>query len=154
MPKATGTEEPRSKPLVPLICLPIFAKRSWRFWAQELENVWLFVQCLKSQTFSNSCAQNRHDLLAKIVGEVDGTKCGELCCYKRWALVCFTLMDDVVHCQKKLDEMLYLSHKASKYLLYWRRKLLPPTLLSQRVLSRMEETSMSKVAIFCNFWFN
>ena len=34
------------------------------------------VQCLKSHTFSNSCAKNRHDLLAKIVGEVDGTKCG------------------------------------------------------------------------------
>ena len=32
------------------------------------------VQCLKSQTFSNLCAQNRHDLLAKIVVEVDGTK--------------------------------------------------------------------------------
>ena len=46
------------------------------------------VQCLKSRTFSNSCAQNRHDLLAKIVGEVDGTKCGELCCYKHLALVC------------------------------------------------------------------
>ena len=27
------------------------------------------------------------DLLAKIVEEVDGTKCGELCCYKHWALV-------------------------------------------------------------------
>jgi hypothetical protein len=24
--------------------------------------------------------------LAKIVEEVDGTKCGELCCYKHWAL--------------------------------------------------------------------
>ena len=64
----------------------IFAKRSWLFWAQELENVWLFRHCTKSQTFSNSCAQNRHDLLAKIVGEVDGTKCGELCCYKHWTL--------------------------------------------------------------------
>ena len=32
------------------------------------------VQCLKSRIFSNFCAQNRHDLLAKIVGEVDGTK--------------------------------------------------------------------------------
>ena len=37
--KATGTEEPHSAPLVPSICLPIFAERSWRFWAQELENV-------------------------------------------------------------------------------------------------------------------
>ena len=36
------------------------------------------VQCLKSQTFSNSCAKNRHDLLSKIVGEVDGTKCGKI----------------------------------------------------------------------------
>ena len=36
------------------------------------------MQCLKNQTFSN--------LLAKIVEEVDGTKCGELCCYKHWAL--------------------------------------------------------------------
>ena len=43
--------------------------------------------CTKSQTFSNSCAQNHHDLLAKIVEEVNGTKCGELCCYKHWALV-------------------------------------------------------------------
>ena len=32
------------------------------------------MQCLKGQTFSNSCAQNSHDLLTKIVGEVDGTK--------------------------------------------------------------------------------
>ena len=38
-----------------------------QFWVQELQNVWLFVQCLKSQTFSNSCAQNRQDFLAKIV---------------------------------------------------------------------------------------
>ena len=30
----------------------------------------------KVKTFSNSCAQNHHDHLAKIVGEVDGTKCG------------------------------------------------------------------------------
>jgi hypothetical protein len=37
----------------------------------------------KNQTFSHSCAQNR---LAKIVGEVNGTKCGELCCYKHLAL--------------------------------------------------------------------
>ena len=52
------------------------------------------MQCLKSQTFSNSCAQNRHDLLAKIVGEVDGTKYGELCCYKHWALVtAFTYLE-------------------------------------------------------------
>ena len=36
--------------------------------------------------FSNSCAQNRHDILAKIVREVDGTKWGELCCYKHWTL--------------------------------------------------------------------
>jgi hypothetical protein len=27
------------------------------------------VQCLKSHPFSNSCAKNRHDLLAKIVGK-------------------------------------------------------------------------------------
>ena len=43
--------------------------------------------CAIPKTFSNSCAQNHHDLLAKIVGEVDGTKCGELCCYKHWTLV-------------------------------------------------------------------
>ena len=47
----------------------------------------LFWNCTKSQTFSNSCAQNHHDLLAKIVGVVNGTKCGQLCCYKHWALV-------------------------------------------------------------------
>ena len=64
--------------------LAAFGERSWRFWAQELENVWLFGNCTKSQTFSNSCAQNRHDLLAKIVWEVDGTKCGELWC---WTLI-------------------------------------------------------------------
>ena len=28
------------------------------------------VQCLKSQTFSNSCAKNRHDFFAKVEGEV------------------------------------------------------------------------------------
>ena len=42
---------------------------------------------LKNQTFFNSCAENRHDLLAKIGREVDGTKCGEVCCYKHLALV-------------------------------------------------------------------
>ena len=31
--------QPRSALLVPLICLSIFAKRSWRVWAQESENV-------------------------------------------------------------------------------------------------------------------
>ena len=31
--------QPPSAPLVPSICSPIFAKRSWRLWAQELENV-------------------------------------------------------------------------------------------------------------------
>ena len=31
--------QPRLAPLVPSICSPIFAKRLWRFWAQELENV-------------------------------------------------------------------------------------------------------------------
>ena len=32
----------------------IFAMRSWRFWAQELENVWLFRHCKKSQTLHTS----------------------------------------------------------------------------------------------------
>ena len=27
------------------------------------------VQCLKSQTFSNSCAKNRHDILQKLKGK-------------------------------------------------------------------------------------
>jgi len=36
------------------------------------------VQCLKSQTFSNSSAKNRHDLFAKVEGEVDGTKRGKV----------------------------------------------------------------------------
>ena len=54
--KVGSAEEPRSAALVPSICWTIFAKRLWRFWAQELENVWLFVQCLKCQTFSDSCA--------------------------------------------------------------------------------------------------
>ena len=30
----------------------------------------------KVKTFSNSCSPNQHDHLAKIVGEVDGTKYG------------------------------------------------------------------------------
>ena len=33
----------------------------------------LTVQCLRSLTFSNSCAQNRHDLLAKIGEHIAGT---------------------------------------------------------------------------------
>ena len=36
------------------------------------------VQCLKSQTFFNSCAKNRLDFLAKVEGEADGTKGGGL----------------------------------------------------------------------------
>ena len=85
--KVGSAEEPRSARLVPSMCWTIFAKRLWRFWAQELENVWLFVQCLKSQTFSDSCAQNRHSLLAKMVQHIDGTYCGELCCSRPAALV-------------------------------------------------------------------
>ena len=38
-PKVQSVLQPCSAPLVPLICSPIFAKRSWRFEAQELENV-------------------------------------------------------------------------------------------------------------------
>ena len=57
-----------------------------RFYDKDLPVKVVYVQCLKSQTFSNSFAQNRHDLLAKIVREVDGNKCGKLCCYKHWAL--------------------------------------------------------------------
>ena len=88
--KFQSVSQPRLAPLVPSRCLPIFAKRSWWFWAQELENVWL-VQCLKCQTFSDSCAHNHHDLLAKIVQHIDGTYCGELCCSRQEALVlnCF-----------------------------------------------------------------
>ena len=50
--KVESVLQPCSTPLVPSICSTIFAKRSCRFWAQELENVRLFVQCLQSQTFS------------------------------------------------------------------------------------------------------
>ena len=35
------------------------------------------MQCLKSQTFSDSCAQNRHSLLAKMVQHIDGTRRAE-----------------------------------------------------------------------------
>ena len=35
------------------------------------------MQCLKSQTFSDSCAENRHDLLAKIVQHINGTSAAE-----------------------------------------------------------------------------
>ena len=38
-PKVGSAEEPRSARLVPSMCWTIFAKRLWRFWAQELENV-------------------------------------------------------------------------------------------------------------------
>ena len=62
--------------------------------------------CAIPKTFSNSCAQNHHDLLAKIVGEVDGTKCGELCCYKHWALV--ELLDCAISNFKILNGDLWL----------------------------------------------
>ena len=42
----------------------------------------------KSQTFSNSCAQNRHDLLAKIVKHIDGTSGAERGCNTDWTLEC------------------------------------------------------------------
>ena len=90
--------------LVPSTSSTIFAERSWRFWSQELENVWLFRHCTKSQVFSIYCAQNHHDLLAKIVKEVDGTKRGELCCYKHWALVLIT-----VYSQNNLDPIVCLA---------------------------------------------
>ena len=35
------------------------------------------IDCTKSQTFSNSCAQNRHSLLAKIVQHINGTSGAE-----------------------------------------------------------------------------
>ena len=54
-----------------------FCQEIMAFWAQELENVSLYVEYLKSQTFSNSCAQNRHDLLAKIGKHIDGTSGAE-----------------------------------------------------------------------------
>ena len=44
------------------------------------------MQCLKSQTFSNSYAQNRHDLLAKIVKHIDGTSGAERGCNTDWTL--------------------------------------------------------------------
>ena len=44
------------------------------------------MQCLKSQTFSDSCAQNRHDLLAKIVEHSDGTSGAERGCNTDWSL--------------------------------------------------------------------
>ena len=37
--KVQSVLQPRSAPIVPSICSIIFAKRSWRFWAQESENV-------------------------------------------------------------------------------------------------------------------
>ena len=36
------------------------------------------MQCLRSQTFFNSCPKNRLDFLAKVEGEADGTKGGGL----------------------------------------------------------------------------
>ena len=39
---------------------------------------WRFRHCTKSQTFSNSCAQNRHDLLAKIGKHIYGTSGPEI----------------------------------------------------------------------------
>ena len=37
--KVQSVLQPRSAALVPSVCSTIFAKRSWQFWAQELENV-------------------------------------------------------------------------------------------------------------------
>ena len=54
---------------------------------------WLFRHCAKSQTFSNSCAQNCHDLLAKIGEHIDGTSGAERGCNTDWTLVpivCFS----------------------------------------------------------------
>ena len=44
------------------------------------------MQCLKSQTFSDSCAQNCHDLLAKIGEHIDGTSGAERGCNMDWTL--------------------------------------------------------------------
>ena len=44
------------------------------------------MQCLKSQTFSDSCAQNCYDLLAKIVKHIDGTSGAERDCNTDWTL--------------------------------------------------------------------
>ena len=41
----------------------------------------------KSQTFSNSCAQNCHDYLAKIGEHIDGTSGAKCGCNKDWTLV-------------------------------------------------------------------
>ena len=46
----------------------------------------IFVQCLKSQTFSDSCGQNCHDLLAKIGEHIDGTSGAERVCNTDWTL--------------------------------------------------------------------
>ena len=40
----------------------------------------------KVKTFSNSCAQNRHDLLAKIGKHIDGTSSAERGCNTDWTL--------------------------------------------------------------------
>ena len=50
------------------------------------------AHCTKSQTFSNSCAQNRHDLLAKIVKHIDGTSGAEHGCNMDWTLVASSLV--------------------------------------------------------------
>ena len=73
-----------------------FAKRSWQFWAQESENVSFFVQRLKSQTFSNSCAQNRHDLLAKIAEHIDGTSGAERGCNTDWTLEVVCIINNFI----------------------------------------------------------
>ena len=46
-----------------------------------------FRHCLKSQTFSDSCAQNRYDLLAKVVKHIDGTSGAKRGCNTDWTLV-------------------------------------------------------------------
>ena len=67
------------------------------------------MQCLKSQTFFNSCTQNRHDILAKIGKHINGTSGAEHGCNMDWTLdkklweICRNMtdqsMDQIQHCE-------------------------------------------------------
>ena len=65
----------------------------------------------KKSDISDSCAQNRHDLLAKIVQHIDGTYCGELCCSRPAALV---TTEDFV-CENAYQSEKSISQKHDKF---------------------------------------
>ena len=67
--------------------VPQFLPRDHGGFGHKNQKMSDFLGIAQSQTFSNSCAQNRHDLLAKIVEHIDGTSGAERGCNTDWTLV-------------------------------------------------------------------